>query len=1262
MKTIYNPSTDKYVQDTPQNRKRIEEMTKRVFANVGVDYKNSKAARKKREERKNNKAEPTFDVGNFYRRETRDDEEKAAENARQNRRYTYVFQVTFYSEADNNRVTRGSIVRDNKRYVPLNSGYYAAKTNIIQKTYTLGTQSFDKMINKFKNSSLNRTVMNISSQTDIVIISDRQAVDDIDENILDEVLYDSVNECISTTSNVFNIHTDGDKLVSSYTNMSTKLPDGCWYSLLMSCFEKQYNRKYKKEKLSIELIRKLCGITREGLGMTTNEALNFFKKYNVKLVIFNQMMKKVFEFVPEKTTNLSTKSVYAIISNKHIYYINDEKAINSLCKKDISETFAEPSKNYCVPKTNKTAIVYCKELEKIMSEIINAKEPISIGTNVSLYSVCKYLIEFGITPQISGDDNLKSVFIFKKVADENVLILIQSIQNLVINEKEKEEMNLENYIKANNIKTTAEAMIFKREYKSDYSISLKKAFNTYSRQPLVYSFVDELKGTYYGIDKSKCYSSILNRLKYIPVFSVFDNFEKYNGEKINEFCFYLVKRDQTEDYTANIIFDKKVCLVSGYTLLGYLKYYPLSSIQIKEVIEPYKLVENPLVKHIGKVFNDEGNRDIMSYVKNVFNTIIGKLGKLRNRKTQMSLTNDKTTCLNMCREYGTLGEDTFCIKLSDDNKMEHHVEDCVVYEDERNDYEEPEEEENDNDLYVFKKVSKEVSFENGYNAINFSILDLNRLDLFMTAKKIQELGGEIVAIKTDCLFIQNNEAAEKVTEYYSKLNKTWNGYKIEHKELKITKHISSNYNNDYEKLYDNKVRDVKRFADEWNISSDDVPNDTLIYGLAGTGKSHLLKSKCENDTLYVTPCNTLAVNIKMEMKKMNRNNCNATTFSKLTGYIDGVYKKEISKFNIEKYRYIIMEEIYTYNVDDLTIMKAFKKAHPEKVFFANGGGEQLENVKVKSEEEIQYIDKCIKAMFNNIIELKHNKRLNGAELEKNNAVIEDIFLNNMKPIDIIKKHFSDKIIKLDDNTCRKNICYTNDTVHLVNLKLNKKFNNSYVFNVGDTVIYKGFKTLVMDSGFVLYKNNGYVITKMDDDKVTLLEPLENLECEYDVKNLKSNFDFNWSVTCHSIQGLTYREPICIFEADEYYVNKRWFYVCISRVSSFDNLYFCLDKMNSGAFKNVDFKIKSYIQSDNEKGFELPEGYSYVDKEWVKETFKTQKGSCYHCGCGMRKNWTDERDDEQYSVDRIDNSKGHWFKNKNNTNIVLSCWRCNYTRK
>ena len=66
--TIYNPSTDAYIKNTPQNRARVDEAVKRVFEYVNADYSNTKEARKKRLERREKRTEPNFNVGNYFRR------------------------------------------------------------------------------------------------------------------------------------------------------------------------------------------------------------------------------------------------------------------------------------------------------------------------------------------------------------------------------------------------------------------------------------------------------------------------------------------------------------------------------------------------------------------------------------------------------------------------------------------------------------------------------------------------------------------------------------------------------------------------------------------------------------------------------------------------------------------------------------------------------------------------------------------------------------------------------------------------------------------------------------------------------------------------------------------------------------------------------------------------------------------------------------------------------------------------------------------
>jgi hypothetical protein len=90
-------------------------------------------------------------------------------------------------------------------------------------------------------------------------------------------------------------------------------------------------------------------------------------------------------------------------------------------------------------------------------------------------------------------------------------------------------------------------------------------------------------------------------------------------------------------------------------------------------------------------------------------------------------------------------------------------------------------------------------------------------------------------------------------------------------------------------------------------------------------------------------------------------------------------------------------------------------------------------------------------------------------------------------------------------------------------------------------------------------------------------------------------------------------------------------------------------------KQLDKKINGYKQQDLLKGVFLPT--EFVDIATILQMFRECNAKCYYCSCDMMIMYKFVREPTQWTIDRIDNSKGH-----NINNIVLACLKCNLSRK
>ena len=88
---------------------------------------------------------------------------------------------------------------------------------------------------------------------------------------------------------------------------------------------------------------------------------------------------------------------------------------------------------------------------------------------------------------------------------------------------------------------------------------------------------------------------------------------------------------------------------------------------------------------------------------------------------------------------------------------------------------------------------------------------------------------------------------------------------------------------------------------------------------------------------------------------------------------------------------------------------------------------------------------------------------------------------------------------------------------------------------------------------------------------------------------------------------------------------------------------------------IKHKLSSYKQQDILKNRFDP--LEFVTLDHIIQKIYECKMTCYYCACEVYVLYENVRENKQWTLDRIDNNKGH-----NYNNIVISCLECNLKRK
>jgi hypothetical protein len=98
-----------------------------------------------------------------------------------------------------------------------------------------------------------------------------------------------------------------------------------------------------------------------------------------------------------------------------------------------------------------------------------------------------------------------------------------------------------------------------------------------------------------------------------------------------------------------------------------------------------------------------------------------------------------------------------------------------------------------------------------------------------------------------------------------------------------------------------------------------------------------------------------------------------------------------------------------------------------------------------------------------------------------------------------------------------------------------------------------------------------------------------------------------------------------------------------------------DDASKAIFSEINKKISGYKQQDKKKG--VYEEHVFIDLVDVIEKLRECELRCHYCSKEMLVLYDMTRESRQWSVDRIDNDKGH-----NMDNYHLACLECNLKRR
>jgi len=1022
-----------------------------------------------------------------------------------------------------------------------------------------------------------------------------------------------------------------------------KLKNSCVINCILNKLNPVLKRDRKKtltRESILKLIKREDLLNKENTPLSLKDIIPFFESKKINFTALDSLDKVLAKVIHPRNDCSKLGSVVIVCNNGHCELVNElknTKKIGFMVGQEDYENSEEIniSDNYFIAKNREDIIKFkmFDGIDQLKDIIMNNKGEEDVKLNLvcvndNLDNMALKMYCDGICPKVShGVNGICSIYF--KIGNISATISSQQLDDgfeskIVFNNIEA----FQRYYEAN--KKFSENYL-KNIYKSDYNKDDYILEKELAIRPRVINFVGGVDRRMNELDMNKCYTRMLMMIKKVPVFNVFDKFERYNGGKIEDLNYYVIKAK-----SLTVITTEKYVRLYGFVLKM------LDNYKILYVKRPSSIIDVDFASPVKdlyktKILNEEYDKKCY---KSIVNIMTGKLEKKNNTTTTSLMFTSAKEAVAYKNKYG--GQ-VFVIQKQ--QVWTDLDQDTILFEDDI----EVKEVEDEVEFYVVD-IKKSKELVNGFKYIKELIYSLNDVENLKMYNKLTKSGIKPACLKTDAFYVHDKDV-EKILKWDC-LGKEIGQYKIQPKMAKTAGFNFSMFENNKPYLIENKVESFE-LINEYDIKEAMkilLQNKVLVEGLAaGVGKSTLIKLICEElgkRLLYITPNNKLAEQLEST----------ATTLHKLLGIIIGKEEEAIG-YDIKGYDVICFDEIYFHNPCMLKRIKFFMDENPEKIYCSTGDTHQLEPVELginNVENYKEYISNCVGQVFNKKILLKEVKRCRDKDEGETMINLRDDILNENLEIETTLKKYGIKTIEggYDKIVTDKVVCYYNEHAKNIGAKIHFR-THTEKYEVGINLVLRksNFKD---NKKQPMIMNNQYKIIKIGQEFI--LRDLEGDDFYVSKKNVDDFFLYAHCITAHSSQGLTINEEITIVDIDAPYISRQWIYVALTRTRSLKDItvYFHseeeIDMMFNRSKANYFYdKVEGYKSQDKRAGRKI-EG-EYVNTAWFFAKLRKEK----HCSCGDKFYYIclNGRQTSNITANRIDNSLCHSIDN-----IELKCVKCN----